>query len=81
MGVMEPNSEFLAGSFIIIVIATVIALMIFLVRWARRRSTGAIAVGALMSVFAPDPTLEQNIKLVEEAREVQNEEDEEEEPR
>ena len=46
-----------------------------LVRWARSRSTGVLAVGAFLSVFSPDPTFEQKIKLVEEAREIQSEED------
>ena len=58
-------------------LAAAIGLMIGLVRWARRRSTGALTVGALLSLFAPDPTLERNIRLAEEARQVQVEEDEE----
>ena len=40
-----------------------------------------LAIGAFMSVFSPDPTFEQNIKLVEEAKEIQSEEDEKGEPR
>ena len=48
-----------------------------LARWARRRSKGAVVAGALLSVFAPDPTLERNIRLAEEAKQVQSEEDEE----
>jgi len=50
--------------------------MAVLVMWARRRSVGVIAIGAFMSIFAPDPTLEQKIKLVEEAKEKQQEDDE-----
>jgi hypothetical protein len=33
--------------------------------------------GALLSLFAPDPELEKNIRLAEEARQEQHEEDEE----
>jgi len=33
--------------------------------------------GALFSMFAPDPTLERNIRLAEEAKQEQHEEDEE----
>jgi hypothetical protein len=58
-------------------LAAVICMMILLVRWARRRSTGAVAVGALLSLFAPDPTFENNIRLVEESKRIQSEEDEE----
>ena len=53
-----------------------IAVMAVLVLWARRRNTGVIVVGALFSVFAPDPTLEQKIVMVEKAKANQNEEDE-----
>ena len=53
-----------------------LTIMAVLVMWARRRSVGVIAIGAFMSIFAPDPTLEQKIKLVEEAKEKQQEDDE-----
>ena len=53
-----------------------VVLMVILVKWARRRSTGALAAGALLSAFAPDPTLERNIRLAEQAKIVQMEEDE-----
>ena len=56
-----------------------IAVMAVLVLWARRRSKGVIVVGALFSVFAPDPTLEQKIVMVEKAKANQNEEDEQDE--
>jgi hypothetical protein len=58
-------------------LAATIALMIGLAKWARRRSKGALTAGALLSLFAPDPTLERNIRLAEEAKQVQIEEDEE----
>jgi len=54
-----------------------ILLMVGLVKWARRRSKGALTAGALLSLFAPDPTLERNIRLADEAKQVQMEEDEE----
>jgi hypothetical protein len=40
-----------------------------------------VVTGALLSVFAPDPTLETNIRLAEEAKQQQTEEDEEGEPK
>ena len=58
-------------------LAAAIACMGGLVRWARRRSRGALTVGALLSLFAPDPTLARTIRLAEEARQIQLEEDEE----
>jgi len=70
-------SEFGAGLLIACSLAVVIFIMIVLARWARRRSKGALVAGALLSVFAPDPAFEKNIKLAEEAKQVQHEEDEE----
>jgi hypothetical protein len=58
-------------------LAAAIGLMVGGVKWARRRSKGALAAGALLSLFAPDPTLERNIRMAEEAKQVQMEEDEE----
>jgi hypothetical protein len=59
----------------------IVYLMIRLVLWARRRSRGALVTGALLSAFAPDPTLETNLRLAEEAKQQQTEEDEEGEPK
>ena len=56
---------------------TVIVAMVVLARWARSGSKGAIMGGALLSMFAPDPELEKNIRLAEEARQEQHEEEEE----
>jgi len=56
---------------------SVIVVMVLLARWARRRSKGAVMAGALLSMFAPDPELEKNIRMAEEARQTQTEEDEE----
>jgi hypothetical protein len=58
-------------------LALPILVMVLLVAWARRRSTGAVMAGALLSVFAPDPTFDNTVKLVEESRRLQSEEDEE----
>jgi hypothetical protein len=55
------------------------AVMVILVLWARRRGKGVYAVGALFSLFAPDPTLEQKIVLIEVAKVNQSEEDEKDE--
>jgi hypothetical protein len=57
-------------------LAGAILAMILLVKWARRRGSGAVAAGALLSMFAPDPTFEKNIRLAEEAKQEQHEEDE-----
>lgn len=66
-----------AGLIIAIGLATVLVILALLARWARRRSKGAVIAGALLSMFAPDPTLERNIRMAEEAKQVQAEEDEE----
>lgn len=66
-----------SGLLIAFGLATTIFIMVILARWARRRSKGAVVAGALLSMFAPDPTLERNIRLAEQARQVQCEEDEE----
>ena len=62
--------------FIILGFVILFATMAALVLWARRRSKGVIVVGALFSLFAPDPTLEQKIVMVEKAKVIQSEEDE-----
>lgn len=72
---MDPSLK--AGLFIAVSLALVIAVLALLARWGRRRSKGAVAVGAIFSMFAPDPTLERNIRLAEEAKQEQCEEDEE----
>ncbi|MDH4000745.1 MAG: hypothetical protein OEU52_05685 [Xanthomonadales bacterium] len=69
--------ELRAGLLIAISLAMTLLVLFVLARWARRRSKGAVVAGALLSMFAPDPTLERNIRLAEEARQVQCEEDEE----
>jgi len=74
---IELSSGVSTGLAIGLGLAAIICIMVLLVRWARRRSTGAVAVGALLSLFAPDPTFENNIKLVEESKRLQREEDEE----
>ena len=71
---MDPKLS--AGLLIALGLATVIALMIVLARWARRRSKGALFAGAILSIFAPDPEFEKNIRMAERAKQVQNEEDE-----
>ena len=71
------NPDLNAGLLIVFSLAAAIVVMVALVRWARRRSRGALMAGALFSIFAPDPTLERNIRLVEEAKQLVNEEDEE----
>ena len=72
---MDANLK--AGLLIAISLAVVIVVMVLLARWARSGSKGAILSGALLSMFAPDPEFEKNIRLAEEARVKQHEEDEE----
>ena len=69
--------ELLAGLLIASGLAMTLYILFVLARWARRRSKGAVVAGALLSMFAPDPTFERNIRLAEEAKQVQCEEDEE----
>ncbi len=73
MGLSDNPVEVLLVLGGVILLLTIMAV---LVMWARHRSVGVIAIGAFMSIFAPDPTLEQKIKLVEEAKEEQLEDDE-----
>ena len=70
------NGIVIAGLFLAMAI-----IMVILVIWARRRTTGAVATGALLSVFAPDPTLEANIRLANEAKQEQAESEENGEPK
>jgi hypothetical protein len=69
--------SFYASLLLALGLMAAILLMIGLVKWARRRSKGALTAGALLSLFAPDPTLERNIRLADEAKQVQMEEDDE----
>ena len=72
---MDANLK--AGLLIAMSLFAVIIVMVLLARWARIGSKGAVLTGALLSMFAPDPELEKNIRLAEEARQEQHEEDEE----
>ncbi len=72
---MDPSENYLAILIIVSGFGLLFVLMWLLVLWARRRSTGALMAGAFLSVFAPDPTLEQSIKLTHEAQEDQEEDD------
>lgn len=70
---MDPNLK--SGLLIALGLLAVIVLTVFLARWARGGSKGAVISGALLSMFAPDPELEKNIRLAEEARQEQQEEE------
>ncbi|MEE4292782.1 MAG: hypothetical protein V2I79_02320 [Xanthomonadales bacterium] len=72
---MDPQLK--TGLLIALGLIGVIVLMVFLARWARGGSKGAVISGALLSMFAPDPELEKNMRLADEARQEQHEEDEE----
>ena len=70
------DNYLVVNTFIMLGFMALIACMAVLVLWARRRTKGVLAVGALFSVLAPDPTMEQKIVMVEQAKVNQNEEDE-----
>jgi hypothetical protein len=66
----------LAGGLLIAIsLFALFAAMALAVRWARRRSRGALMTGALFSIFAPDPEFEKRLRLAEEARQEQHEEE------
>jgi len=69
------------GVLVAVGLASLALILVLLARWARRRSKGAVITGALLSALAPDPELEKNIRLAEQARQLQSEEDEEGEDR
>lgn len=75
------NENLQSGLLIAALLLLMVLVGIGLVSWARRRSRGAVVTGALLSIFAPDPTLEANIRLAEESKQQQSEEDEEGEPK
>ena len=77
---MAQGINFEVALFIILGIAALIAVMAGLIVSARRRTTGVMAIGAFFSVFAPDPTFEQKIIMVEEAKAEQREEEGQGEP-
>ena len=72
---MDPKLSY--GLFIALGLLAPIVVMVLLAKWARRRSKGAVMAGALLSMFAPDPELEKNIRMAGQAKQVQTEEDEE----
>jgi hypothetical protein len=74
------ENDFMVIFFIITSFVALFIVMAILVLWARSRSSGVLAVGAFFSILAPDPTLEQKIVMVEEAKVDQNEQDEQDEP-
>lgn len=70
---MPPDAS--TGFVIAAALGAFIVVLVLLARWARRRSRGAVVAGALLSAFAPDPELEKNLRLAEEAKQVETEED------
>ena len=72
---MDPNLN--AGLLVALGLLAVIIVMVLMVRWARSGSRGAVISGALLSMFAPDPELEKTLRLAEEARQEQHEEEDE----
>ena len=72
----ELLTNWVTGSLIAAGLALFLTLLALLARWARQRSRGALVIGALLSTFAPDPELDRNLRLAEQAKRVQSEEDE-----
>jgi hypothetical protein len=70
------ESQWITGGAVALGLAGLFVLLALLVRAARHGSRGAVLTGALFSMFAPDPELEKNIRLANEARQEQHEEDE-----
>lgn len=73
------DSYLTLGLILILGFVTLVTAMVILVSLARRRGKGVMAIGAFLSVLAPDPTLEQKIVMVETAKVNQAEEDEQDE--
>ena len=72
---MEPLN------FTVIFLSIILLLVIFvfykLVTWARNRSTGAMVAGAVLAgMMAPDPVLEEQLKVVHEEQQKSPEDDE-----
>ena len=73
---MDPNN--LPMMFMLFAFTLLLIIFFALVAWARTRSTGATAAGAAMIGLGmvPDPILEEQLKVIHEAREEAPEEDE-----
>ena len=70
---MAPGAA--SGLLIALSLGALFVVLALGVRWARRRSRGALLTGALFSVFAPDPEFERRLRLAEEAQQEQHEEE------
>ena len=73
------DSSFTVGLLLILGFVTLVTTMVILVWLALRRGRGVVMAGAFLSIFAPDPTLEQKIVMVETAKVNQTEDDEQDE--
>lgn len=72
---MSSYEQTLIIVFGIISIILLIYALFKLVLWARKGGKGAIVVGALFTIFSPDPIFEKNIKIVQESKQSQEEEE------
>ena len=70
---MAPGAA--SGLLIALSLGALFVVLALGVRWARRRSRGALMTGALFSMFAPDPEFERRLRLAEEAQQEQHEEE------
>jgi hypothetical protein len=70
------DNSLTVGLLLILGFVTLVTAMVILVWLARRRGRWVVMAGAFLSIFAPDPTLEQKIVMVETAKANQTEDDE-----
>ena len=67
------NDQTIRIALLLLCVILVVYILTKLVLWARKGGKGAILVGALFTIFAPDPIFEKNYKIVQESKEVQEE--------
>jgi hypothetical protein len=71
------NPDNLTVAFLSVALLLVIFVFYKLVTWARTRSTGAVVAGAVMvGMMAPDPLLEEQLKVLHEEQQKRPEDDE-----
>ena len=73
------DNSLTVGLLLILGFVTLITAMVILVWLARRRGRGVVMAGAILSILAPDPTLEQKTLMVKTAKVNQTEDDEQDE--
>lgn len=74
---MNIYDQLLIIAIVLLFLGFVVYILVKLILWARKGGKGAILVGALFTIFAPDPIFEKNFKIVQESKksEEENEDD------